>query len=509
MVDESKSHPLEAGSVIVAFDAKHAASESTLLPAVPDLVTSELAASVDGTVVAKLEQKVEGRPSHPPAPKQTYVQKVWKELHTAPWWVKFRLIFNTYRKLCAVVAIFNALAIYFASIGKFQYAANHSGAFIVGNLCIAVLVRNECFLRSIYLVSNMTFAKWSPLWWRLSISSVLQHLGGIHSGCATSGLAWMIWRTVQLVQLSGWSGKAVHAFAIITCMTLGITFFVGWPVVRNRAHNVFERWHRFFGWTSLVMTWVFSVIATQFNTETRRWEFNPIAVPAAQEFWFVIAMSFFIVLPWTMTRHVPVEIEIPRKGTVAVIKFRRGMQQGLLGRISHSAVWEYHLFGLISEHPTADCHYMVCGVQGDFTRSLVDRRPKYLWTRELKIPHVSNTSELYRKGIRVCTGTGIGSGLSTCMQSPNWFLIWIGSDFRSTFGTIVDIMEKNVGEERRIIWDSKQRKARPNLMQLIKDAYDAWGAEVVFITSNYKGNMEMMEGCKVLGIPCYGTLWDF
>ena len=46
-------------------------------------------------------------------------------------------------------------------------------------------------------------------------------------------------------------------------------------------------------------------------------------------------------------------------------------------------------------------------------------------------------------------------------------------------------MEKNVGEERRIIWDSKQRKARPNVVKLIKEAYDSWGAEVVFITSNY------------------------
>ena len=46
-------------------------------------------------------------------------------------------------------------------------------------------------------------------------------------------------------------------------------------------------------------------------------------------------------------------------------------------------------------------------------------------------------------------------------------------------------------------------------MKLIKDAYQAWGAEVVFITSNYQGNQEMMEGCKTAGIPAFGTLWDF
>ena len=32
---------------------------------------------------------------------------------------------------------------------------------------------------------------------------------------------------------------------------------------------------------------------------------------------------------------------------------------------------------------------------------------------------------------------------------------------------------------------------------------------VVFITSNYIGNTEIMQGCKENNIPCFGTLWDF
>ena len=32
---------------------------------------------------------------------------------------------------------------------------------------------------------------------------------------------------------------------------------------------------------------------------------------------------------------------------------------------------------------------------------------------------------------------------------------------------------------------------------------------VVFITSNFQGNSEIMEGCKEAGIPAFGTLWDF
>jgi hypothetical protein len=40
-------------------------------------------------------------------------------------------------------------------------------------------------------------------------------------------------------------------------------------------------------------------------------------------------------------------------------------------------------------------------------------------------------------------------------------------------------------------------------MKLIKEVYTSWGAEVVFITSNFQGNTEMMEGCKEAGIPAF------
>ena len=50
---------------------------------------------------------------------------------------------------------------------------------------------------------------------------------------------------------------------------------------------------------------------------------------------------------------------------------------------------------------------------------------------------------------------------------------------------------------------------RPDVMKLVKEAYYAWGAEVVFITSNYQGNKEIMEGCKEAGIPAFVGLLFF
>lgn len=62
-------------------------------------------------------------------------------------------------------------------------------------------------------------------------------------------------------------------------------------------------------------------------------------------------------LPWIFVREVPVEIEIVRVSflkaewslitfqpspKVAILRFERGMQQGLLARVSRSSIMEYH-----------------------------------------------------------------------------------------------------------------------------------------------------------------------
>ncbi|KAF4965256.1 hypothetical protein FSARC_6925 [Fusarium sarcochroum] len=129
--------------------------------------------------------------------------------------------------------------------------------------------------------------------------------------------------------------------------------------------------------------------------------------------------SASIALPWVTLRKVQVHVDFP-SAKVAIIRFNRGMQQGLTGRISRTAVKEFHAFGIISEGVRSPCHYMVCGVQGDFTRKLLSDPPKTLWTRELKFAGIGHASAMYKRGIRVCTGTGIGAALSTCIQSPNW-----------------------------------------------------------------------------------------
>ncbi|KAF5316939.1 hypothetical protein D9611_003994 [Ephemerocybe angulata] len=432
-----------------------------------------------------------------------------KKLAKVSRWIRWQLWFNTYRKFFMVVITFNVLSMILAVTGVWDYPRRYTGAMVLGNLYTAILIRNEMFGRFLYLVVTTCFAKWPPLKFRLAMTSTLQHLGGIHSGCATSGFIWLICRVVVILVNHKQNHDSVLAVGVITNVIVGISVASAFPWVRNTHHNIFERHHRFMGWLGLIATWIFVILGDSYDLRTGTWNPDGLRILRQQDFWFAVGMTVFILIPWFTIREVKVDVEIPSP-KVAILRLRRGMQQGLLARISRSSIMEYHAFGIISEGKNADYHYLICGVQGDFTKSLVEDPPTRIWTRELKFAGVSNSSTLYKRGIRVCTGTGLGAALSTCLQDPNWYLIWIGSNQEKTFGpTITGLIKRNIGPERLTLWDSKERGGRPDVMKLIREVYHSWEAEVVFITSNFQGNKEMMEGCKEANIPAFGTLWDF
>ena len=55
---------------------------------------------------------------------------------------------------------------------------------------------------------------------------------------------------------------------------------------------------------------------------------------------------------------------------------------------------------------------------------------------------------------------------------------YLGSDREKTFGpTITGLIHQHIGPERLLLWDSKLRGGRPDTMKILKDTYDAWGAE--------------------------------
>ncbi|KAK1761575.1 hypothetical protein QBC47DRAFT_397540 [Echria macrotheca] len=457
--------------------------------------------SLDSINPSRSTDDILKKPAAPP-PKKKQKPKVSR-------WILFTIWFNTYRKFFTFVVLLNVTGITLAALGRFPYAEDHLGAIVLGNLLCAIMMRNELFLRFLYIVAIYGLRSWAPLSIKLAATSVLQHVGGIHSGCALSGAGWLIFKIVDIIQHRAVQHSAVVASGIVTNVLVIISVLSAFPWVRNTHHNVFERHHRFIGWLGLATTWMFVVTGNAYDIKLGEWRADAHSLLSVQEFWFAVFMTIFVLIPWFTLREVPVQVEIPSP-KVAILRFDRGMQQGLLGRISRTSIMEYHAFGIISEGLHSGCHYMICGVQGDFTKGLVMNPPKTVWTRELKFAGVGHASAMFKRGIRVCTGTGIGAALSTCIQSPNWFLIWIGSDQEKTFGpTITGLIHKYIEPERMILWDSKKRGGRPDSVKLLKETWDSFGAEVIFITSNRQGNDEMMQGCRAAGMHAFGTLWDF
>ncbi|KAG8893039.1 hypothetical protein FRB99_002219, partial [Tulasnella sp. 403] len=96
-------------------------------------------------------QHVEVMSRPPTAPQHTPI--------AASRWVRFQLFFNTYRKFFTVVVVLNGIGIILAALDRFPYAKHNIGALILGNLCTAVLMRNEIFGRILYLLVNTLLRK--------------------------------------------------------------------------------------------------------------------------------------------------------------------------------------------------------------------------------------------------------------------------------------------------------------------------------------------------------------
>lgn len=83
----------------------------------------------------------------------------------------------------------------------------------------------------------MASLQWTPLGFRLACTSVLQHIGGIHSGCAMSGFLWLIFRIVVIFANHKNNHDSVLVTGIITSIIVGISIASAFPWVRNTHHK--------------------------------------------------------------------------------------------------------------------------------------------------------------------------------------------------------------------------------------------------------------------------------
>ena len=93
--------------------------------------------------------------------------------------------------------------------------------------------------------------------WRLTSIKcslrMLQHLGGIHSGCAISGIIWLTYKVVMTCENHFNEHNAIIALGLSTNVAVIVTAVAAFPWVRN-THHKYARSLLYFASTRLTST---------------------------------------------------------------------------------------------------------------------------------------------------------------------------------------------------------------------------------------------------------------
>ncbi|XP_073006557.1 adenylate-forming reductase 03009 [Typha latifolia] len=417
-------------------------------------------------------------------------------------------LFTVYKRLFAVCFVINVTMLALAVAGHFSYAKKRAALFSMGNILALTLCRSEAVLRVVfYLAVKLLGRAWVPLRIKTATTAFLQSLGGIHSGCGVSSVAWLVYALVLTLRHRDETSNLIVAAASAILALLALSCLAAFPLLRHLHHNAFERTHRFAGWSALALLWVFVLLTLGYNPATKSYnnlKFSNLV--KQQEFWFTLAITFFIVLPWLTVRRVPVSVAAPSTHA-SIITFARGIQPGLLGRISRSPLSEWHAFGIISDGK--DSHMMLAGAVGDFTRGLVSAPPRHLWVRGVRFAGLPYLVNMYQRVVLVATGSGICVFLSFLLQpcAAEVCLIWVTKGVEENFGKEIKEMMSGHPRERVIVHDTAV-SGRPNVANMTVEAAKRWKAEVVVVTSNPQGSRDVVTACKKAGIAAFGPIWD-
>ncbi|KAK2984194.1 hypothetical protein RJ640_017307 [Escallonia rubra] len=403
-------------------------------------------------------------------------------------------LFTVYKRLFVVCMALNITGLVLAATGNFPYARNKATLFSIGNILALTICRSEAILRVVFwLAVNLLGWSWVPLQLKTATTSLLQSLGGIHSGCGVSSVAWLIYALVLTLKDRENTSPEIIGVASSILALLCLSSMAAFPLVRHIHHNVFERTHRFAGWTALALLWAFILLTTSYNPKTRSYHSQlESRLIKQQEFWLTVVITILILIPWLTVRRVPVKVTAP-SGHASIIKFSGGVKAGILGRISPSPLSEWHAFGIISDNKNE--HMMLAGAVGDFTKSLVSRPPSHLWVRQVHFAGLPYLVNMYNRVLVVATGSGICVFLSFLLQpcSANVCFLWVAKGIEQNFGKEIKDWMSGHPKEKVIVHDTAVL-GRPNVSQMSVDAAKNWGAEVVIVTIY----------CQICSLPPFG-----
>jgi hypothetical protein len=417
-----------------------------------------------------------------------------------------------YNRLILAVVLIN-LGVLWYHLGRGDWliadgsALSALSALTLVNFTVAVLIRQQNILNILFGLAGRGSRSW-PLWIRWGVSKV-HHVGGIHVGAALAGTAWLCAFTGVAILARARHPASVSLTTLVLCyclVTLAVLVVVcAAPPVRSRAHNVFELSHRFGGWTAIGLFWVLTVhLALRQRGDAAALE----AIASDWHVWVLAILTASVASPWLQLRRVPVTVERPSSHAV-IVRFDYGVTPAFASAvgISRSPLREWHAFATVTTPGQAGYRVLISRA-GDWTGRFIDDPPSHIWVRGTPISApMAKVALLYKRVIYVVTGSGIGPCLGQILADRvPARLVWSTRNPRATYGdALVDEVE--AAQPNAVIWDTSQH-GKPDLGQLVHQAYEDFGAEAVLVVSNKPATWRLVHGLERRGIPAFGPIWD-
>ncbi|KAM6513612.1 hypothetical protein FALCPG4_015996 [Fusarium falciforme] len=418
-----------------------------------------------------------------------------------------------YRRLFSLVGLFNisaAIALVMTGISR-EWLGNITAI----NLATAVLVRQEFVINALYTIACSVPKSW-PLFIRARCAKIY-HLGGVHSGAAISAGAWLLAANIAdiVCMVSGncfkWGKQSTTSKVISWTLSAFFAIMIGlaWPSMRKRHHDLFERTHRFIGWTMLVFFWVQVVLANKDNAATGT-SLGQACV-RSPPFWLLAVATASVASSWFFLRKVHVQAEKMSNHAIRLHFDYTVPVNGSFTRLSYNPLMEWHSFATIPALEAVNGrpkgYSIIVSNAGDWTKSTIQDGPDHIWIRGVPTCGVMRIATLFNRVVLIATGSGIGPMLGH-IQNPSGGiqLIWSTKQPEETFG---EDLCRTVTERvpNAIIHDTK-KQGRPDLVKMGYNVAKSFKAEAVIIIANEKITKKVVYGLETRGVPAYGAIWD-
>ncbi|KAJ6508782.1 hypothetical protein C8R45DRAFT_453594 [Mycena sanguinolenta] len=416
------------------------------------------------------------------------------------------IVFSLYRRLFGVVFVAN-MGIFMSLLIRGGSDAQRLGLIALANLFVAILMRQDHVINAFFNVFCAVPPSW-PFAIR-SLCARVYHIGGLHSGCATSGVVWLALLCGQATKEVVNGGVIAHASVAtvavsysILLLLLGIVIFAH-PTLRSKRHDSFERVHRYFGWTSIILVWAQVVLLT--NDYRRDQSLSHVLVHSPP-FWMLLVMTGSIILPWLRLRKVPVRAEVLSKHAVRLYFTYSTPIPGSFVRFSIHPLKDWHSFATIAV-PNEKGFSVVVSKAGDWTNSRITNAPSSIWVRGAPCFGVLRIVPLFRRIVLVATGSGIAPCAPHILEQRIPIrLLWTSPNVRETFGD--KLVDELLGASPGAVVYDTRKHGKPDMVKLTLRLFKDFNAEAVCVISNQKLTEKLVYGLMSRGIPAFGPIWD-